>query len=267
VQRDFPDGAVQPAWRRFGSAGHHRYLRRSANRNCDDNHPGLWLRQPAQSGTITSCSGTASFSGGALVGYILDAATGTLPSPPSGGLLRLYPDSTTLLFSAVDTSGNVSVMVPRGTPGVPLLGQGTSANPSFAALNLGAGSGVVTGTLPNANLPSQVQWTSNDQTTSTASIAPQNAYVTDNGITPVTYTLPSSCNLGDRFRVVGNSSGGWKIAQGVSGQVIHFGSVNSTSGTSGYLSSTQQYDSVELINITACTDWVVFSATGNLTVN
>lgn len=213
-------------------------------------------------GKVATCTGNSTFSGGQLAGYVLSALQGASPGSAAANHLQMYADSSTLLFTAVDTSGNISTMLPRGASGLPLLGQGTGAAPAYGALNL-AGSGTVTGALPNTNLPAQVQWTWNDQTASVTA-AVQNGYVNDGGSTSLTYTLPTTCSIGDRFRVVGKGPGGWTITANT-GQTIHFGSVDSN--LSGSLSSTQQYDSVELLNITACTDWVVTSAVGNLTVN
>jgi hypothetical protein len=64
-------------------------------------------------------------------------------------------------------------------------------------------------------------------------------------------------------------AGGWKIAQNAL-QKIHFGNQNTTTGVTGYLSSSNQYDSLKLI----CTigdgasnaEWAVISSVGNITV-
>jgi hypothetical protein len=48
---------------------------------------------------------------------------------------------------------------PSSTSGVPLISQGSSANPTFGALNLAGGSAIVTGTLPSGNLPSALVYT------------------------------------------------------------------------------------------------------------
>jgi len=93
----------------------------------------------------------------------------------------------------------------------------------------------------------------------------ENGYIANNaGL--VTLTLPSSIVLGERVRVAGKGAGGWEIAQN-SGQVIHFGSSDTTVGVAGSLASTNQYDAVDLLCIEDNTDFVVLSSVGNITIN
>ena len=82
----------------------------------------------------------------------------------------------------------------------------------------------------------------------------------------VTLTLPSDIMQGETIEVIGKGAGGWKIAQNA-GQTIHFIDEDTTTGTSGYLQSNAQYDCVKLLCITDETDFVVVSASGNITVN
>jgi hypothetical protein len=104
-----------------------------------------------------------------------------------------------------------------------------------------------------------------DVTGSTQQMAVNNAYVADKS-TLVTFTLPTSAAVGDRVSIVGYGSGGWQLAQNAS-QIIHFGSVDSTTGTSGYLASNNRYDSVELSCVVTNTDWTVRATLGAITVN
>jgi hypothetical protein len=99
---------------------------------------------------------------------------------------------------------------------------------------------------------------------STVTMAVNNAYLVNNGATLVTLTLPTTATLGDKFQVVGTSSGGWTIAQN-SGQTINFGNVNTTTGTGGSLSSTNRYDQISLMCNVANTGFVVTSSVGNIT--
>ena len=89
-------------------------------------------------------------------------------------------------------------------------------------------------------------------------------YITNN-VGLVTVTLPSVIPLGKRISIIGKGAGGWKLAQNV-GQTIHFLSSNTTTGITGSLASTQQYNCVEIICTTANTDFVVRSSTGNITI-
>lgn len=95
-------------------------------------------------------------------------------------------------------------------------------------------------------------------------MAVNNGYVANNGAL-VTLTLPASAAFGDILRVAGKGAGGWLIAQNA-GQTIHFGTSDTTPGAGGSLASTQQYDAVELLCITANTDFVTLSSIGNITV-
>lgn len=103
------------------------------------------------------------------------------------------------------------------------------------------------------------------EVTGTTQVAGVNwGYITNN-VGLVTVTLPSTCALGKRIAIIGKGAGGWKIAQNA-GQTIHFLASNTTTGVTGYLASTQQYDCVEIICTTANTDFVVRTSTGNLTI-
>jgi hypothetical protein len=83
----------------------------------------------------------------------------------------------------------------------------------------------------------------------------------------LTLTLPASSAAGDIIEVTGmNTAVGWRIAQG-SGQTIHFGTMDTTTGASGYLESTAIYDSVKIVCNITNTDWIVLSSEGNITVN
>lgn len=101
--------------------------------------------------------------------------------------------------------------------------------------------------------------------TTSQSMAVGNGYFANNS-SLVTFTLPTSCTPGDKMIVDGQGAGGWKIAQNVT-QVIHLGSSTTTSGTSGFLSSTNQWDSVTLRCILLNTAWTVESVIGNILVN
>lgn len=103
-----------------------------------------------------------------------------------------------------------------------------------------------------------------DVTSTSASMTTNNGYVADNaGL--VTLTLPSTANLGDQLTINGKGAGGWTIAQNAN-QSIQFGTLTTTVGVSGSLSSTNRYDTVVLQCMTAGTStlWTAKS-TGNLT--
>lgn len=104
-----------------------------------------------------------------------------------------------------------------------------------------------------------------DQTSASVTMVANTGYTSDDGASLVTLTLPTSSNIGDWVEINGKGSGGWTVAQ-ATGQQIHFGNQTTTSGATGSLSSTNQYDCLRLRCLTANTVWTVVSAIGNLTV-
>lgn len=103
-----------------------------------------------------------------------------------------------------------------------------------------------------------------ETTGTSASMSINTGYIANNaGL--VTFTLPATAALGSVIKLTGKGAGGWTIAQNASGQ-INFGSSSTTVGVTGSLSSTLQFDSVELVCITADNIWNVLSSVGNLTV-
>jgi hypothetical protein len=107
---------------------------------------------------------------------------------------------------------------------------------------------------------SGMTWT--DQTTTPATLAPLNGYIADNaGL--VTLNMPATVALGSVFAIVGKGAGGW-LVQMNTGQVANMGS--SPTSSAGSLASTNRYDCIELVCVTANTTFVVRSSMGNITV-
>lgn len=104
-----------------------------------------------------------------------------------------------------------------------------------------------------------------DQTSSPQTMATNTGYVTDNGASLVTYSLPTACSLGVVVEVAGFSSGGWTVHQ-AAGQQIFFGNQSTTLGAGGSLSSSNRYDYVKLLCVVPNLSFVVISGVGNLTV-
>lgn len=102
-------------------------------------------------------------------------------------------------------------------------------------------------------------------TGTTQAMSPNVKYGANNG-SLVTFTLPasSSCQIGDTIEVTGIGAGGWKIAQNAS-QLIHFGDLDTLTGTGGYISSTHRRDAVVLRYI-ATNEFEVIDSIGNITV-
>lgn len=152
------------------------------------------------------------------------------------------------------------------TPGRAVITDGAGAIivSTVTSTEIGYLSGATSNIQAQINAISTNVMTWNEVTGTSQSMAVNNAYVANNaGL--VTLTLPATAVLGDRVKIVGKGAGGWRIAQN-SGQVIHFGNQDTTSGVGGRLDSTNRYDNVELVCITANTDWAIISSIGNIGV-
>lgn len=167
-------------------------------------------------------------------------ATGVVVSAGSAGItLTGFTEGAVI----TDASGVVSSIT--GTAGYVLTANGAGVAPSFQAA-------------PSGSFP----WT--DVTGTSQSAAVNNGYTANNaGL--VTFTLPATAAYGSIIEIAGKGAGGWLIAQN-SGQVIHFGSANSTTGVTGSLGSTLQYDTVRLLCTVANDEFTVLSSVGNLEI-
>lgn len=104
-----------------------------------------------------------------------------------------------------------------------------------------------------------------DVASGTQALAVDTGYITDNGASLVTYTLPATAAQGSIIEVSGKSSGGWVIAQNA-GQQIHIGNQATTAGVPGSLASTNQWDYIKLLCVTANTTFNVIGGVGNITI-
>ena len=101
-----------------------------------------------------------------------------------------------------------------------------------------------------------VAWT--DITTATQAIAADNGYTASNDVDKIIFTLPAVIAYGKIIRIVGNGLALWRIAQRA-GQQIHFGAIDTTVGTSGYIESSGTYDAVELLCVVPNTEFTVIN--------
>jgi hypothetical protein len=95
-------------------------------------------------------------------------------------------------------------------------------------------------------------------TSGTQAMATETIYIANFG-TLVTLSLPLTSAVGDLISVIGKGAGGWKISQ-AAGQQIFISPNSTTLGVTGSLSSSFQYDSLNLICISANTIWSVFGS-------
>ncbi len=86
-----------------------------------------------------------------------------------------------------------------------------------------------------------------------------------NNVAQVSLNLPVKADFGKRIIVSGKGTGGWKVTQNA-GQKIIFGKKETTEGVGGYLESTDQYDSLEIVCTVANTTFEVISSVGNIII-
>lgn len=150
----------------------------------------------------------------------------------------------------------------NGANGELLIGGGTG--PVWTNLTSTGGTIDITNGANSINLEISggVEWT--EVTGAAQAMAVNHGYIANNGAR-VWLTLPAAAAIGDVIEVVGKGAGGWRIMQNA-GQTMHFISTSTAVGVGGYLESTQQYDGLSLVCITANTDFLVKSSVGNITV-
>lgn len=207
--------------------------------------------------TVATGTGTVTISGdatanainiatGAAVKSLTLGSTNTTSSVTintgSGGIT--IPSFTTT-GALVSTSAGLITDATASTTGFILASNGSSTAPSFQSMSSLGG------------------FTWNNTTGSTQTMAVNNGYVSNDGATLVTFTLPATAAVLQRVSIQGAGSGLWTIAQNA-GQTIHSNYVSTTTGVTGTVSSTNQYDSIDLICITANTDFAVRSIGGNV---
>jgi hypothetical protein len=225
----------------------------------------------------STASAGAILAGTATANQVLLSGTNAAPSWSTA----TYPATTTinqiLFSSAANTIAGISTAnsatLYTTTTGVPtftgsmtngqILMGSTSANPALGTITAGTGVSVTNGagsiTIASTGVGSLV-W--NDVSGTSQSAAVNNGYIISNA-SQTTVTLPATSAEGSVFAVQGKGAAGW-ILQMNTGQVCHFGS--SATSSAGSITSTNQWDSITIVCVTANTTFAVTSAVGNLTV-
>ena len=147
------------------------------------------------------------------------------------------------------------------TAGQVLIGT-TSGDPSGAAITAGTGVSIssVSGSITISSTGvGSLPWSDVSGTSQAAVV--NTGYIISNA-SQTTVTLPATAAEGAVFAVQGKGAAGW-ILQANTGQTIHFG--NQATSSAGSLTSTNQWDSVQIVCVTANTTFAVTNAVGSLT--
>jgi hypothetical protein len=237
---------------------------------------GLYL--PLSGGTVT---GGTVFQSGVTATTISATTYQNLPSQSgtgisafayngSTGILTITKNDTTALTagtfsyltSTTLSAANVlSVASNGGSPTTTTINAvtgGTYSNGTITLSGTGSVNGIqITGLSTGGG--GGLTW---NNATASITATTNNGYV-GTATTLTTITLPTSAAFGTTIEVVGTGTGLWRISQN-SGQSIKFGVATTTTGTTGYLSATSQYDCVKLLCTSENTTFVVTSAIGNI---
>lgn len=179
-------------------------------------------------------------------------------SATQGGLGVASPTAHGILVAEGASAATPIVL----SAGQVLIGT-TASDPAAAALTPGTGISItsITGSITIASTGvGSLVW--NDVSGTTQAAAVNSGYIISNA-GQTTVTLPATTAEGSVFAVQGKGAAGWVLKMNT-GQTCHLGNAATTSA--GSLTSTNQWDSVTIVCVTADTTFAVTSAVGNLTV-
>jgi hypothetical protein len=183
-------------------------------------------------------------------------------SPVIAGSLTVGTTLTVdgLGLGVVQSSAGGLLSSSAGTNGQVLIG-GNGVAPIWANVIGGQGISITNGSgfIGVSATGGGLSWST--VTSGTQNMAVNSGYVANNAA-GVVFTLPAAAVLGSTMKVTTINAGGFTIDQNA-GQVIHLGIDTTTVGVAGFLQSTANYDSIEMVCTVTNTTWTVVSAVGN----
>jgi hypothetical protein len=185
----------------------------------------------------------------------------TLGGTPSTALLQAA--SLTLGWTGTLSGTRGGTGVNNGASTITLGGSLTTSGAfasTFTMTNTTSVTFPTSGTLATTAQLTGLTW--NDVSGTTQAAVVNNGYIISNAA-QTTVTIPATAAEGSLFAVQGKGAAGW-ILQMNTGQICHFGSSPTTSA--GSLTSSNLWDCVEIICVTANTTFAVRSSVGNITV-
>lgn len=169
---------------------------------------------------------------------------GTGVSNPTQYSLPVANGMSPWLFEGPMTNGQILIGRTGNSPVVNTLTAGANI-----IITNSAGSITISG--PSSSV---FDWNVITNTATTNQMAIDNGYFS-NANTLVSFVLPVNAAVGTLLSIKGMGTGGWRIHQN-SGQNILIGSRSTTTGTSGYIFSTNFSDGVEFVCSVANTTWI-----------
>lgn len=168
----------------------------------------------------------------------------------TGGALSALATADSAMLTT--SAAGVPAWTGSATNGELLIGS-TGATPALGTITAGAGIAVTNGaaSITISSTGGGLGWVAQASTPVTAAV--NTGYVITDAST-VTVTLPAVAAVGSVVRIAGEGAGGWVLAPGA-GQTIKV----LTASASTSVASTEQYDCIEVVCVTANTTWVTLS--------
>lgn len=200
------------------------------------------LASPTFTGTVTLPTGLSGLA--KLTSGVVSAATANTDYATPN-------QDTTGKSAKTDALNSATTVVNVASATAPSTGQVLTATDATHA----------TWQTPSGGGGSGMTWT---VVTADTTMVTNNGYISNKSSLCV-LTLPASTTVGSVIRIAGSGINGWKIAQNAS-QKVYINGLGTTTGTGGYLQSTNSTgDAIEIV-CTATNEYRVISMMGNITI-